>query len=43
MLELTLVEVEEVELLLVAQHLERRLAQHGEVERRPLRASRWRT
>ena len=29
--------VEEVELLLVAQHLQRRLAQHGEVERRALR------
>jgi hypothetical protein len=31
--------VEEVELLLVAQHLQRRLAQHGEVERRPDSAS----
>ena len=29
--------VEERELLLVAQHLDGRLAQHGEVERRPLR------
>ena len=31
-----LVRVEEGELLLVAQHLERRLAQHGEVQRGPL-------
>ena len=29
--------VEERELLLVAQHLDGRLAQHGEVQRRPLR------
>ena len=29
--------VEEVELLLVAQHLQRRLAKHGEIERRALR------
>jgi hypothetical protein len=28
--------VEEVELLLVAQHLQRRLAEHGEVQRRAL-------
>ena len=38
-----LVEVEERELLLITQHLQRRFAEHGEEQRRPLPASPGRT